>query len=684
MVATVRTARRGLGESVAGSVMGTPAYMPPEQAMGRVDELDEKSDLFSLGAVLCEILTGVPAYARGKNRMAAAAQAQLEPAYERLDKCGADSRLIKLAKHCLQPLPKDRPTGATAVADAIAAYLTSAEGRAHRAQVRALKSTAQAEQQQRARRQSLLVGVSVLTIVVAALGVWFWKDGRDTEREVNRRHAVEQALLEATRLRKARDWTGALAAAEQARDLGDDGKLALAIQKDAKRDAAKKAREAADDALLEELDAIRADIAQLTVIFPTGERFIHGLRRDEEVDAAYDAVIQKRFSSVGSCVNRLKASKHARDFAAHLGTWAWIRKARGADGWEPIDRAARKIDPRHADVIDAIMARDHSDLRDIAKDRLDLPPDLAARIALALGRAHAKDIVPFLEREIRRTPDHFQLRYVAALNAGMALRSDLMGQHATAALALRPEHPVVLHMLGMVAAQRHDWPRALRLLRRAQKSEADNPAVLVHVAIAQNMSGDATGSVKTIERVLELAPDFLAAQHTVARALIQLGDAKEAIRMLRRAIEKKPDDPQLFELLSAAYGLVGDLEASAAAAERAMDLDPRRAEGYVNMSLLALERGEYERAAELARRALSSASASRAYLNLASALLQLERVDEALEAATKAVRTRAGSRQCARYLGRCALSLRRFGRRDGSVRTRAFATAEAGRVRGLR
>lgn len=94
----------------AGQVLGTLAYMPPEQARGERNALDARADVFALGGILCKILTGEPPYT-GTDRMQVFQQVlakDVSQALDRLDKCAADSELVDLAKMCLQASPDQR------------------------------------------------------------------------------------------------------------------------------------------------------------------------------------------------------------------------------------------------------------------------------------------------------------------------------------------------------------------------------------------------------------------------------------------------------------------------------------------------------------------------------------------------------------------------------------------------
>src|SRR5262249_11330010 len=108
-------------DSRAGTVFGTPRYMPPEQARGELDRVDERSDVFALGAILCEVLRGRPPYAGHDPGEVTpkAARGDLADAGARLDACRSDPDLIGLAKECLAPAPEARPRHAGAVAERV-------------------------------------------------------------------------------------------------------------------------------------------------------------------------------------------------------------------------------------------------------------------------------------------------------------------------------------------------------------------------------------------------------------------------------------------------------------------------------------------------------------------------------------------------------------------------------------
>src|SRR5262249_39972666 len=123
---SIRTLRTGseAGESRAGSVIGTPAYMSPQQARGALGTVDERPDVFGLGSVLCEVLTGNPVHkdATELEVPEMAERGDVGGAPARLERCAADCELVSLGRTCIATAPKYRPRDARAIAAALSSH----------------------------------------------------------------------------------------------------------------------------------------------------------------------------------------------------------------------------------------------------------------------------------------------------------------------------------------------------------------------------------------------------------------------------------------------------------------------------------------------------------------------------------------------------------------------------------
>ncbi len=185
----------------AGSVLGTPSFIPPEQAAGELEKVDSRSDVFGLGAILCVMLTGFPPYeGTGADSVRLnAVRGNMEPALARLDACGAEPEVVALCKQCLKFEPGERPADGNELARRIAALRTAADDRAKQAELAQARAEVQSGEQTKRRRtvlwaSGLATGLLLCGIVGTGIGLY-----RASEESVRaneaRKRAEEQTAL---------------------------------------------------------------------------------------------------------------------------------------------------------------------------------------------------------------------------------------------------------------------------------------------------------------------------------------------------------------------------------------------------------------------------------------------------------------------------------------------------------
>lgn len=188
-----------------GSIIGTPAYMPPEQAEGRIGEVDERSDVYSIGAMLYELLSGQAPYLKPGARMspytvlAAVTMGPPTPIAELAPACPGE--LIAIAEKAMARGRSDRYESAAALAEDLQRFISGHV-------VGAYGGGALTEARKWIARNPLVArtaGAAVLVLAVAtAAFLWSLDAERDRALEAEAR-ATDRAEAASRERRRAQD-----------------------------------------------------------------------------------------------------------------------------------------------------------------------------------------------------------------------------------------------------------------------------------------------------------------------------------------------------------------------------------------------------------------------------------------------------------------------------------------------
>ncbi|MDQ2870033.1 MAG: protein kinase [Acidobacteriota bacterium] len=155
----------GPAHTVRGTVMGTAGYMSPEQARGL--PVDHRSDLFSFGAILYELLSGKKAFKKATASDTMAAILRDEPPGLSDPGSGIPPGLDNLVRHCLEKSREDRFQSAKDIVFALSVASTST-----------FSSGPQAAAPRAGKNRVLIAAAAVVAVLVALAGAWLLRPTR--------------------------------------------------------------------------------------------------------------------------------------------------------------------------------------------------------------------------------------------------------------------------------------------------------------------------------------------------------------------------------------------------------------------------------------------------------------------------------------------------------------------------
>jgi dipeptidyl aminopeptidase/acylaminoacyl peptidase/serine/threonine protein kinase/Tfp pilus assembly protein PilF len=614
----------------AGQALGTPAFMSPEQARGDVQSLDERTDVFGLGAILCVMLTGQPPYG-GPDRQEAfrrAAEADLSEATARLRECRADAELISLCELCLDAEPASRPANGGIVADRIGGYLASLQRRLEEAHVERAAAEVRATEERKRRRLGLGLGAAILLFVAGGsiAAVWYIndraiRDSRLASQKIAVEREVAAALDDADReldrlqtqlsdprgaaqlLSDLSEWQRFLASARAARARADSlisGNRELVGPELLSRQQALSVRLEEDERgaeLAAALDRIRLEMARSI----GGRINLHRVEPDIE-RTLMEYGIDLRGETPEHNAEKFRRSNIRLPLVAAADFW--LHLTRDLALRERLLEVARMADPdpwrdrvRQADVLsETENLKALVDEADFARQS----PQLLCTIASFL-RLHKADSTGLVRRALVFHPRDFWLH----LELGQT-SSNVVEQTGAfrAAQSIRPDNSYVYYALGVLSYQQRRLGEAKSSYEKAIELDPTSSAAHMNLALVLEDLKRPDEAFEHYRAAVELDPDNERGWSNLGATHYARGELDEAVRCYRRAIAAGGDRPSAATLnnLGTALKSQRKLDEAAESFRQSIQIDPQNAYAWCNLGHLLVEQEKFDQALEAFKR----------------------------------------------------------------------------------